>query len=135
MYFIINKNEIRSKIFIYNKMINPPIGEPGLWFSNPANVYRITSTGVTGQRIWKRILIDRKQKLETYGTDGLLNLCAKSHKVNVYKHMCNLEIQDFFEKRRKNNIEKRYQVVSYFISYNIPLDVTRYFCNKFIPIN
>lgn len=115
-------------------MFNPPIGEEGIWFSNPATAYKVTSLGVSGTRLWNRIIIDRKKKLETYGAEKLLEICAKSHKVNVYKHMCNIELQDFFAKKRKDNIEKRYQLVAVFLDANIPIDIARYLCSNFIPI-
>ena len=114
-------------------MSNPPIGEKGVWFSNPAVAYKITSSGLCGKRIWKRIIGDRKKKLETYGVDELLQICAKSHRINVYIHMCNLEIQELFERKRKDNIEKKYQTILLLRVNNIPVDIARYLCTKFIP--
>jgi hypothetical protein len=95
-------------------MFHPPSGEEGIWFSNPATAYKVTSIGVSGTRLWNRIIVDRQKKLETYGVEKLLKLCAKSHKVNVYKHMCNIELQEFFTKKEKITSKKDTKLLRFF---------------------
>lgn len=115
-------------------MFISPIAEKGLWFFNPATAYKITSLGICGKRLWNRIIYDRKKKLETYSVDELIQVCAKSHRINVYVHMCNVELQELFERKRKATIEKKYQIVLLFSKVNIPVDIARYLCIKFIPV-
>ena len=113
-------------------MFNPPIGEQGIWFPNPATVYRITSMGIIGKHIWSRVIEDRKNKIETYGVNELLEICAPSHKVNVRKYKCNLELEQYFEQKRAKLIANRYELVVCFTLANIPNDLARYICEKFI---
>lgn len=112
-------------------MFNPPIGEQGIWFSNPAAVYRVTSIGIIGKHIWSRVIEDRKNKIEIYGVEELLKICAPSHKVNVYKYICNLELLKFFEEKRAKIMKQCYELLLCFNEMNIPDDVTRYLCEQF----
>ena len=48
--------------------------------------------------------------------------------------MCNVELQELFERKRKATIEKKYQIVLLFSKVNIPVDIARYLCIKFIPV-
>jgi hypothetical protein len=112
-------------------MFAPPIGEQGIWFSNPAAVYRVTSIGIIGKHIWSRVIEDRKNKIEIYGVEELLKICAPSHKVNVYKYICNLELLKFFEEKRAKIMKQCYELLLCFNQMNIPDDVTRYLCEQF----
>ena len=42
-------------------MFHPPSGEEGIWFSNPATAYKVTSIGVSGTRLWNRIIVFGKK--------------------------------------------------------------------------
>jgi hypothetical protein len=107
-------------------MYSPPIGEQGIWFVNPALAYRETSIGIVGEHMWKRMISDRQVKLNLYGINNLLNVCAPSHKVNVYKHKCNIELLQFFKEKAKNIC---YEVMKIAI---LPYDLGRYICERFI---
>ena len=115
-------------------MFYPPIGEQGIWFPNPATAYRITSMGVVGKNMWNKIIADRKNKLESYSVEELLKICAPSHKVNVHKYKCNLELEQYFGQKRAKLIANRYELVVCFTLANIPNDLARYICEKFILI-